>query len=416
MRRNLNLSLWDAFFFSIMVGAGESFLPAFALSNGFSETLTGLFSTIPLAMGAVAQLLTPWGLRQVGSVRRWVVVTSAVQALALLPLVFWQEIGLVSHFWMFGIATLYWGAGFAAGPVWNRWMADLVPGNLSAEFFAKRLAISQYGVLLGLLVAGAVLQSNFDLGIFNSPFSLIFLVAFAARAISSFMLSKKEDSPRDVTQQKRLRTVFKSIMARGYERSLLGFLLLFGATIFISSPFVNPYLLKQLNLNNQVYTFCLIALFLGKIVGYSLTHRFLRDVASERTLIIGALGISPIPALWVFCTSGFSAGALQFAAGLGWGVYESALTLILFRRVSSDSKVALLTIINFVQCAAILLGGLFGGWILEQFGESFQGYVVVFGWSSLLRLTACVIFSLFWVGWPISFFRKPQIEPKLEGA
>ncbi|MBX3019779.1 MAG: MFS transporter [Bdellovibrionaceae bacterium] len=401
MRRNLHLSLWDAFFFSIMVGAGESFLPAFAIHIGFSDTLTGLFSTVPLAAGAIVQLLTPWGLRRVGSVRRWVVAATAVQATALLPLVFWEGLGLKSAFALFAIAAIYWGAGYAAGPVWNRWMADLVPQNVSASFFAKRLSISQYGVLLGLLVSGAALQYGLNLGIFTSAFSLIFLVAFASRAGSSFLLSMKEDSGTEVLRQKALPAVLKSVMGRGYERALLVFLFLFGASIFISSPFVNPFLLKQLAMSNSVYTFCLIALFLGKIVGYSLTHRYLGGIATERTLILGALGISPMPALWMFCTGGFSAGALQFTSGLCWGVYESALTLILFRRVSSESKVALLTIINFVQCAAILLGSLVGGSILKAFGENFQAYVVVFGWSSLLRVLVCVLFSMFWIGWPL---------------
>lgn len=401
MRHNLQLSLWDAFFFSIMVGAGESFLPAFALHLGFSDTLTGLFSTVPLAAGAIVQLLTPWGLRKVGSVQRWVVGTTVVQACAFLPFVMWEAAGFQSATALFAVAAIYWGAGYAAGPVWNRWMADLVPHSISATFFARRLSISQYGVLLGLLVSGAALQYDVHFGFFSSAFSLIFLVAFAARASSSFLLAKKDDSHTEIQKQRDLMSVLKSVMGRGYERALLVFLFLFGCAIFISSPFVNPFLLKQLSMSNSVYTFCLIALFVGKIVGYNLTHRFLQGIATERTLILGALGIAPMPALWMFCTGGFSAGALQFSSGLCWGVYESALTLILFRRVSSESKVALLTIINFVQCAAILVGSLLGGMILKSFGENFQAYVVVFGWSSLLRLAVCVLFSMFWVGWPL---------------
>lgn len=401
MRRNLHLSLWDAFFFSIMVGAGESFLPAFALSMGFSETLTGLFSTVPLAAGAVVQLLTPWGLRRVGSVRRWVVATTAVQALSLLPLVFWSARDGDGAVALFLIAAVYWGAGYAAGPVWNRWMADLVPAKVSAGFFARRLSISQYGVLLGLLFSGLALHFELGLGVFTSAFSVIFLVAFASRAGSSFLLSMKADSETRIFEQRGLRSVLKSVTSRGYERALLGFLFLFGASIFVSSPFVNPFLLKQLRMTDSVYTFCLIALFLGKIAGYSLTHRYLRQVPTERTLILGALGISPMPAFWMFCTGGLSAGSLQFASGLCWGIYESALTLILFRRVSSESKVALLTIINFVQCGAILVGSLLGGAILKSFGENFQAYIVVFGWSSLLRLLVCLLFATYWVGWPL---------------
>lgn len=402
MARNLKLSLWDAFFFSIMVGAGESYLPAFALNIGFSPTLTGLFSTIPIAVGSIVQLITPYGLRRVGSVRTWVVSAALIQAVSLLPLVFWGEMGLQSPVFLFLITSVYWSAGFAAGPVWNRWMADIVPDKLSHSFFAKRLSVTQYGILTGLLLGGVALQYKLNLGIFTSVFSLLFLVAFFSRASSGLILSMKVDSTKEVTSQLGLRQVMTTLASGTYERRLLWFLFLFGATIYISSPFVNPYLLRQLNLDFQGYTLALIALFFGKIVGYTLTHRYFGRFITERTLFIGAFGIAPMPALWMFCSGALSVTVLQFSSGLFWGIYESALTLILFRRVRSEGKVALLSIMNFVQCTAILLGSLFGGWALKYFGENYSAYVVVFAWSSLLRLAVCVGFSLFWVGWPIS--------------
>lgn len=401
MARNLKFSLWDAFFFSIMVGAGESYLPAFALNQGFSETLTGLFSTVPLAIAAIIQLLTPMGLRKVGSVRRWVVCATALQAISFLPLVFWNELGFKAPIFMFLLSAVYWGTSFAAGAVWNRWMADIVTHEQSSGFFARRLRVTQYGILLGLLVAGFSLQYKVGFGLFSSAFSFIFLIAFFARASSSYFLWKKTDAETKIEDQLGIFQLCKQLLHRPYERSLLIFLFLFSIAIFVSSPFVNPFLLGQLKMSFQPYTFTLIALFLGKIIGYTITHRYLKNWSTEKTLFLGAFGIAPMPALWIICTVPWSAALLQTSSGIFWGIYESALTLILFRRVASESKVALLSLINFVQCVAILLGSLLGATILKLYGEAFAGYVIVFAVSSMLRLLVSWGYSFYWVGWPI---------------
>ena len=76
--KSQQLSLVDAFFVSLMVGAGESYLPAYALSVGISESSAGLLTSVPLVFGALIQLLTPWGLQKINNVKRWVVATTTV--------------------------------------------------------------------------------------------------------------------------------------------------------------------------------------------------------------------------------------------------------------------------------------------------------------------------------------------------
>ena len=48
VRGNLAKSLWDGVFFSLMVGLGETYLPAFALALGHGEVLAGLVATVPM--------------------------------------------------------------------------------------------------------------------------------------------------------------------------------------------------------------------------------------------------------------------------------------------------------------------------------------------------------------------------------
>src|SRR5215204_3750277 len=55
---------------AIMVGVGESYLPAFVLAMGMGQVAAGLITTIPLLAGAVLQLVSPSAVHYLGSHRR----------------------------------------------------------------------------------------------------------------------------------------------------------------------------------------------------------------------------------------------------------------------------------------------------------------------------------------------------------
>src|ERR1700677_4597952 len=66
LRRNLCSSTGDGVTFSLMVGLGETYLPAFVLALGLGDVAAGLITTVPLAAGAVLQLVSPAGVRWFG--------------------------------------------------------------------------------------------------------------------------------------------------------------------------------------------------------------------------------------------------------------------------------------------------------------------------------------------------------------
>ena len=84
--RDLAAITADGVSFSVMVGLGETYIPAFVLAAGLGEVAAGLIATLPPLAGAVFQLVTPFAVRHLHSYRRWVVACAALQALALAPL------------------------------------------------------------------------------------------------------------------------------------------------------------------------------------------------------------------------------------------------------------------------------------------------------------------------------------------
>ena len=120
--KSLRLSLFDAFIYALMVGAGETYLPAYVLSVGLSEVLAGVITSLPMVSGAFLQLLSPRFLQMMGNHKRFVVTSVFIQALSFVPLVYFTVFSKPDFWVLFLILTLYWAAGLAASPAWIFWM------------------------------------------------------------------------------------------------------------------------------------------------------------------------------------------------------------------------------------------------------------------------------------------------------
>ncbi|MEI6255422.1 MAG: hypothetical protein WCQ77_02145, partial [Planctomycetota bacterium] len=58
LRRDLWVSTADAAAFSLMVGFGETYIPAFALALGLGPVAAGMMASVPVLVGAIFQLIT----------------------------------------------------------------------------------------------------------------------------------------------------------------------------------------------------------------------------------------------------------------------------------------------------------------------------------------------------------------------
>ncbi|MEZ0391568.1 MAG: MFS transporter [Pseudobdellovibrionaceae bacterium] len=391
-RKSLRYALWDVFFFSLMVGAGESYLPAYALSVGMSEWLTGLFATVPLMSGALIQMISPWALYHVGSVKKWVVGTGYLQALTFVPL-FYFSLFPTNHFlWLFLIAAIYWGASFASAPMWNYWMNQLVPKDEAENFFALRHKIGQVGVLIGLVGGGLALHLKLQVGPFTSVFSTLFLIAFVCRLSSSYFLSLKREWKSTPDHRPDVSEIFALWKKPSYRR-FFGFLFLFNVMVYISAPFVTPYFLEKLHLDYNGYMLSIASLLVAKILVMPFAGKLMKKYGVKRVFYWGALGIAPIPALWPLSQDLYFVMTLQAISGAFWGLFEVALTVTFFNQIKPKQKILILTVYNFFNAGAVILGSLAAGQVLKFFNASFFSYAVIFVSGAVLRcLVAGVYF------------------------
>lgn len=388
LRRDLRLLNGDAFAWAVMTGCGEAYFVAFGLASGMSEIHSGLLATIPLLIGAVLQLLSPWAIRRCGSLRTWVASNAMLQALSLVPLVAMAASDRVPPLLLFALASLYWAAGLATAPAWNTWVTTIVPAPIRPRFFASRSRLAQIGLICGLAGAGLALQWGQGRGDPLAAFGAIFLVAFVARSVSSVLLYRHSDAPAGfaAAMAPLSRAAIAPFLAGGKGRLVLLYMLAVTTSVQVSGPFFTAYILEELRfsyLELMAITACTV---LSKVVCLPFIGRFSKRHGPMRLLWIGGIAITPAATLWLVSGNFWYLFALQFVVGVGWACWEMATFLLVFDTIPEKQRTPVLTLFNLANCAAIVLGSLLGATVLRWVGVGAAGYATLFAATGFMRL------------------------------
>ncbi|MCK6598383.1 MAG: MFS transporter [Bdellovibrionaceae bacterium] len=391
--RSMRLSLMDAFFYSLMVGAGETFLPAYAISLGSGQITAGILTSLPLVTGAFLQLFTPKLVQKLGNPKWWVVSSVLVQACAFLPLVFFSSLNKPDIVFLFLIFTLYWASGFSVNPFWTYWMSQLIPEAEKNKYFSVRAKISQVGLIIGLVAGGLALNYKVEFLPFSSVFGGLFFVAFLCRLLSGVVLSRKtykaEWSGVLKEQNFSLKETLNFIRKSSKERSFLFSLFPFYASVFISAPFVNPFMLAQLKMEYSHYMGALVALLIGKFFCSWYLEQRSQKITPYGVFFWGVLLISPGPLMWGVSNGLIYIMMLQFFSGMAWACFEVGIQLILFKKVSLREKIPFVSMYNFFMSLAAIIGTFIGAQSLRWLTLSYDSYINLFLFGGVVRfLTA----------------------------
>ena len=386
LRRDLRAMLGDGVSFSVMVGVGESYLPAFALALGYGDVTAGLVATIPMLAGALLQLASPAAVGILDSHRRWIVLCAALQALCFAPLVVSALAHQMDLVLLFAVASLYWGLGMSTGPAWTTWASSLVPKRLRPAFFANRARASQLALVLALVGGGMILQLGKGQGAEFEAYALIFTLALAARGVSaSFLSSQREPRTLEVGDTSISPAVIRKHVRTGGHGRLLLFLLTFQAGVMVASPYFTPYMLAELELSYLQNTVLSATAFGSRVLALPFLGRYVRRVGTKRVLWRAGLAISTFPILWLITDHFAWLLFLQVISGVGWAAFELASLLSFFERIPPQGQTSVLTLYNLANATAVVTGSAIGGLLLRGFGEGSTGFVAIFTVSTLAR-------------------------------
>ena len=395
LRKDLRNSSYDSFLSSAMIGAGETFLPAFALATGASVVTAGLLGALPILIGSCLQLAAPQLLKKVGCYRKCVTGLALFQAVSFLPFVYFAANGISIPLWSFMLmAAFYWACGLSGGAAWQCWMTKLVPLRVRSRYFAKRNHIGQVGLLFGLVAGGLLLEVAKRGGWELKAFAGLFLFSAISRLVSAYCIGRQRAQVVEVAvgPQLSLRAVFSKLCC-GREGSIFLFFLVFAVAVNISGPFFNPYVLQRLKFSYTLYMWLTAIVFVAKILTFARLSQSARQLDPYRLMYYGLVGAALTPAFWLFSSNFLYMVVMQMVSGAAWATYELGVVLVLFQLVRDQERTRILSVFNFASSAMVLLGTAIGGLIFTKFGDSSKTYFLLFGLSAGARILCLVLFE-----------------------
>ncbi len=398
-KKSMGCVIADGMFYAAMTGIGDAYVPAAAIALGANDFFIGLLAALPQFMGAVFQFGTLQAMRVVKNRKLLVVSGSLLHALCWLPaiaLLMWPgaySIPLTIFFFSLGS-----GISLMINPVWSSWVADLVPENERAGFFAGRNRFMQL-VLFACTFATGLLLAWLQLWLAaTTAFALMFALPFFFRLASAAFNAMASNVEYDLQLVREIK--LKHLFLLPSYRNELWFLVFMALVNFstqIAAPFFTPYMLNDLGMDVGMLGILTAAAILAKIVSYPYWGKAIDRFGNRAVLVATSFAMVFVPVLWLFSKDPAWLAVFQVFSGFAWSGLDLAsfnFALSMVGRELRQSFISKYNTFNGVFYAAgCIAGGLF---LALSGGASFMGYsgiLLVFLISGVLRLATVLVFA-----------------------
>lgn len=258
-------SISEGIFDNIKSSLGDSYISPFAIAINSSNSVVVLLSSISGLLGPLSQTFNS---RLIEKYSRKKIVLKAV----LFEILIWIPMIALAFLFYYGLLTnilplmlliffsLYVIACNSGIPAWFSWMGDVVDEKYRGRWFAKRnLILGFIGVIFTLAAAYALdffkHQNKIMFG-----FIILFSTAFIARIVS-WRILKKQYEPK-LKLKKRDYFSFSKFILNSWKDNFGKFALFrafLNLAIYISSPLIIIYLLKELQFDYVTYMIIILS-------------------------------------------------------------------------------------------------------------------------------------------------------------
>lgn len=368
VEQSLDASIKDGASYNVMVGLGELYVGACAVSLGAPDTLVALLSTIPLFLGSCAQTITPLLIDRTGRRRCWYMMGSIAQALTWIPMVAAVFVDRQAGFWMLLVGfILYFMTLQFTIPAWLSVMGDLVAPETRGRYFGRRTA---FGIVLQFLagvVAGLGLWVFKKHGMEKWGFATIFGAAFLARWSSIWFLSRMSE-PSYTPREEESFTLW--MFLRRLPHSNFAKFVVFVGCLTASAQFVGClfplYWLRTLHYPYWwQYTACVTALVVIQIPALLFWGRMADRYGNKRVLTATSIAVAILPALWLLSTHVFLAIFLQMWSGFFWSGFNQSVQNFMLDAVTPPKRARCNAYLSLVTNFGLLVGGVSGAYAIN---------------------------------------------------
>ncbi len=404
VERSLDYSVRDGVAWSLMFGAGESYLQAFAVFLKASTAQITLLSALPSLLGSVAQLASAWFAGY--AVRRKTLIFAGVllQMAAWLPIIALTLLPVeTSVTLLIAAVVLYYIGGQFAAPPWSSLISDLVPERRRGRFFGRRTQLMSIMTFASLSAAGLALEYFEQRALAHWGFAAIFTVALTARLYSLSQLMRMHEplvrlAPFTLP---RLGGLLERMRGSDFTRFAL-FVGFMNLAVAIASPFFTLYMLRDLKFSYLEFTAASAFYVLMQFAALKLWGRLSDVFGNLRVVQITSVVFPFLPVLWVLFPHFWAILVIQLIGGIAWAGFGLAAGNFLYDVVPPEKRAAYSAVHQTISNTAVFGGALIGGLLATHAPRELQlgGYTLVFTsglWlalcaSSLVRAVVIAVF------------------------
>lgn len=285
------------------------FLVGFIKSLGGSDLWIGVLTALPSLVGILQIPGAIWG-RSFPSFKRFVWPGGMLWRVLFLPLVILPLLPLPDAAKLTVLTVCIAVASAAVvvvNPVYNDWLAEMVPTNSRGAFFARRNAIAA-GVGATVGIVGAIMLDRFRAtGREAEGFTFLFGLATVCGIVSYAAFLKMRDIPRPHPVKQNVwegvRAIKVPFADRGFRRVLIFLSCFIFAQAFAGNLF-GAFAIETLKLEFKWFQMAAVMHALGNVLS-SRMWGFLSDkFGNKPVLFLSGLFLSITPIPWLLCTPG----------------------------------------------------------------------------------------------------------------
>jgi MFS family permease len=365
VERSLRYSVRDGVAWSIMFGAGESYLQAFAIFLKATTAQITLLAALPSLLGSLAQLASAWVAGRAIQRKSLIFGGVLLQALTWLPIIALAFIPtehpvLLLILWV----VLYYVGGQFAAPPWSSLISDLVPERRRGRFFGKRTQLMSMFTFASLATAGLALEFFARRSAAGWGFALVFAVALVARIYSLRQLMRMHEPMQRLSPftLPPLGGLMDRVRGSDFARFAV-FVAFMNLAVAIASPFFTLYMLRDLKFSYLEFTTVSAFYILIQFLAMNLWGRLSDIFGNLRVVQITSIVFPVLPVLWVLFPSFWAILVFQFIGGVVWAGFSLAAGNFLFDVVPPEKRAAYSAVHQTLSNSAIFSGALIGGFL-----------------------------------------------------
>jgi MFS family permease len=283
-----------------------AFLVGFIQRLGGSDLWIGLLTAIPNLVGILQIPGAIWG-RSFGSYKRFVMPGGLIWRAMYAPLVAlpFLPIPNAAKLTVLTICVLVASvSSMIVNPIYNDWLAEMVPPNSRGFYFSRRNAIcTAVGAIVGIL--GAVVLDQIRSAKHDDlAFSVIFGTGVICAALSMSFFLRMQDLPRTNPVRQNLREGIRAIGTPFGDRQYRNVLIFLAVATFgqtFAGNFYFAFGRETLSLSFVVLVGATTVQAVGQVLSAKFWGFLSDKYGNKPSLILAGLGLALNPLPWVFC-------------------------------------------------------------------------------------------------------------------